>query len=207
MLKLNGIQKENVVEVGGLWTRNKIGLVASFQYKLIQNFQYNGSGFQPLVYDKTLSYVKGSLSNKFQLSRHWNWYNELTVQVVDPNAPVNLPFLLTRQRLAFEGNFFKNLFLSTGLELIYHSNFQPDAYMPLTGQFYLQEQYTTKNRPMANAFVNFRIKRFKGYVRMEQLNTLLASSNQLGTRYNFTAPNYPGTGTWLRVGIWWNFIN
>ncbi len=207
MLKLNGIQKENVVEVGGLWTRNKIGLVASFQYKLIQNFQYNGSGFQPLVYNKTLSYVKGSLSNKFQLSRHWNWYNELTVQVVDPNAPVNLPFLLTRQRVAFEGNFFKNLFLSTGLELIYHSNFQPDAYMPLTGQFYLQEQYTTKNRPMANAFVNFRIKRFKGYVRMEQLNTLLASSNQLGTRYNFTAPNYPGTGTWLRVGIWWNFIN
>jgi hypothetical protein len=207
MLKLNSIQKENVLELGGLWTKNKIGLIASFQYKLIQNFQYNGSGYQPLVYDKTLSYVKGSLSNKFQLSRYWNWYNELTVQVVDPNAPVNLPFLLTRQRLAFEGNFFKNLFLSTGLELIYHSNYQPDAYMPLTGQFYLQEQYTTKNRPMANAYLNFRIKRFKGYVRMEQLNTLLATSNQLGTRYNFTAPNYPGTGTWLRVGIWWNFIN
>ncbi len=207
MEQLNGIQKENVLELGGLWTKNKIGLIASFQYKLIQNFQYNGSGFQPLVYDKTLSYVKGSLSNKFQLSRYWNWYNELTVQVVDPNAPVNLPFLLTRQRLAFEGNFFKNLFLSTGLELIYHSNYQPDAYMPLTGQFYLQEQYTTRNRPMANAFLNFRIKRFKGYVRMEQLNTVLVSSNQLGTRYNFTAPNYPGTGTWLRVGIWWNFIN
>lgn len=207
MEQLNGIQKENVLELGGLWTKNKIGLIASFQYKLIQNFQYNGSGFQPLVYDKTLSYVKGSLSNKFQLSRYWNWYNELTMQVVDPNAPVNLPFLLTRQRLAFEGNFFKNLFLSTGLELIYHSSYQPDAYMPLTGQFYLQEQYTTRNRPMANAFLNFRIKRFKGYVRMEQLNTILASSNQLGTRYNFTAPNYPGTGTWLRVGIWWNFIN
>jgi hypothetical protein len=42
---------------------------------------------------------------------------------------------------------------------------------------------------------------------MEQLNTLLATSNQLGTRYQFTAANYLGTGTWLRLGIWWNFIN
>jgi hypothetical protein len=207
LIELMGIQKENVLEIGGLWAQQKMGITASFQYKLIQNFQYNGTGFQPLVYDKTLSYAKGSLSNKVPLSRYWNWYNELTLQMVDPNAPVHLPLILTRQRIAFEGNFFKNLYLSTGLELIYHSNFQPDSYMPLTGQFYLQDQFTTNNRPTANAYLNFRIKRFKGYVRMEQLNTLLATSNQLGSRYNFTAANYPGTGTWLRVGIWWNFIN
>lgn len=207
ILKLNGIDKENSIEVGGVWGQPRSGLLASVQYKLIQNYQYFGTGYQPMVYDKTLSYIKGSFSNKLHLSRYWNWYNELTMQVVDPNAPLHLPLLFTRQRLAFEGNFFKNLFLSTGLEFIYHSNFQPDAYMPFTGQFYLQDQFTTNNRPIANAFLNFRIKRFKGYIRMEQLNTLLATSNQLGTRYNFTAPNYPGTGTWLRVGIWWNFIN
>jgi hypothetical protein len=160
-----------------------------------------------MVYDKVLSYVKGTISNQMKLSRHWNWYNELTLQLVDPNAPLHLPVIFTRQRLAFEGNFFKNLFLSTGLELIYHSSFQPDGYMPLNGQFYLQDQFTANNRPIATAFLNFRIKRFKGFVRMEQLNTLLATSNQLGARYQFTAPNYLGTGTWLRVGIWWNFIN
>lgn len=207
LIQLKGIQKENIIELGGMWAQYQNGFNAAFQYKLIQNFQYYGSGFQPLVYGKTLSYVKGSLSNKITLSRHWNWYNELTVQMVDPDAPVHLPLILTRQRLAFEGNFFKNLYLSTGLELIYHTNYQADGYMPLTGQFYLQDQFSTTNRPIANAYVNFRIKRFKGYVRMEQLNTLLATSNQFGARYNFMAPNYPGTGTWLRVGIWWNFIN
>jgi len=201
------IDKENIIELGALWDQKSNGMTASFQYKLIQNFQYFGSGYQPMVYDKVLSYAKGTVSNKMKLSRHWNWYNELTLQLVDPNAPLHLPVLFTRQRLAFEGNFFKNLFLSTGLELIYHSSFQPDGYMPLNGQFYLQDQFTANNRPIANAFLNFRIKRFKGFVRMEQLNTLLATSNQLGTRYQFTAPNYLGTGTWLRVGIWWNFIN
>jgi len=205
--KLSTIDKENIIELGAMWDQKSRGLTASFQYKLIQNFQYFGSGYQPLVYDKALSYMKGTVSNQLKLSTHWNWYNELSLQLVDPNAPLHLPVIFTRQRLAFEGNFFKNLFLSTGLELIYHSAFQPDAYMPLTGQFYLQDQFTTNNRPIANAFLNFRIKRFKGFIRMEQLNTLLATSNQLGTRYQFTAPNYLGTGTWLRVGIWWNFIN
>lgn len=205
--KLIGIDKENIIEAGAMWDQKSRGLTASFQYKLIQNFQYFGSGYQPLVYDKALSYIKGTVSNQLKLSAYWNWYNELSLQLVDPNAPLHLPVIFTRQRLAFEGNFFKNLFLSTGLELIYHSAFRPDAYMPLTGQFYLQDQFTTNNRPIANAFLNFRIKRFKGFIRMEQLNTLLATSNQLGTRYQFTAPNYPGTGTWLRVGIWWNFIN
>ena len=207
ILQRTGIDKENIIELGGLWEQKNKGLIASFQYKLIQNYQYFSTGYQPMVYDNPLSYIRGSLSNKVHLSRYWNWYNELSLQVVDPNAPLHLPFLMTRQRIAFEGNFFKNLYLSTGLELIYHSAYQPDGYMPLTGQFYLQDQFTTKNRPVANAFLNFRIKRLKGYIRMEQLNTLLATSNQLGTRYNFTAPNYPGTGTWLRVGIWWNFIN
>ena len=205
--KLSTIDKENIIELGAMWDQKSRGLTASFQYKLIQNFQYFGSGYQPLVYDKALSYIKGTVSKQLKLSTYWNWYNELSLQLVDPNAPLHLPVIFTRQRLAFEGNFFKNLFLSTGLELIYHSAFQPDAYMPLTGQFYLQDQFTTNNRPIANAFLNFRIKRFKGFVRMEQLNTLLASSNQLGTRYQFTAPNYLGTGTWLRIGIWWNFIN
>jgi len=207
ILRIATIDKENIIELGAMWNQKSHGLTASFQYKLIQNFQYFGSGFQPMVYDKGLSYVKGTVSNQMKLSRHWNWYNELTLQLVDPNAPLHLPVIFTRQRLAFEGNFFKNLFLSTGLEVIYHSSFQPDGYMPLNGQFYLQDQFTANNRPIANAFLNFRIKRFKGFIRMEQLNTLLATSNQLGTRYHFTAPNYPGTGTWLRVGIWWNFIN
>ena len=207
ILQRSSIDKENIIELGALWNQKSPGIAATFQYKLIQNYQYFGSGYQPMVYDKALSYVKGTVSNQMKLSHHWNWYNELTVQLVDPNAPLHLPVIFTRQRLAFEGNFFKNLFLSTGLELIYHSSFQPDGYMPLNGQFYLQDQFTANNRPIANAFLNFRIKRFKGFLRMEQLNTLLASSNQLGTRYHFTAPNYPGTGTWLRVGIWWNFIN
>ena len=160
-----------------------------------------------LSYYNDQSYISAVLNNKIKLSTHWNWYNETTVQVVDKSAPINIPLILSRQRLAFEGNFYKNLNLSTGLEMIYHTEFKADDYMPLTGQFFVQNSYMLRNRPTANAFLHFMIKRFKGYIRLENLNTLIPTSNSLGNTYNFTAKNYPGTGTWFRVGIWWNFIN
>ena len=204
---LKGIKKENTIDMNGELGNAAKGFRVSFNYQLINNYNYFSSGYQAAVYTKPISYISTVLANKIKMSKHWNWYNETTVQVLDKSAPINIPFILSRQRLAFEGNFYKNLNLSTGLEMIYHTDFKADDYMPMTGQFYLQNSYVLSNRPTANAFLHFMIKRFKGYIRLENLNTLIPTSNSLGNTYNFTAQNYPGTGTWFRVGIWWNFIN
>jgi hypothetical protein len=204
---LKGIQKENTIDMLAETGNAAKAFRVSFNYQLINNYNYFASGYQSEVCTSPISYISAVLNNKIKLSTHWNWYNETTVQVVDKSAPINIPLILSRQRLAFEGNFYKNLNLSTGLEMIYHSEFKADDYMPLTGQFFVQNTYMLRNRPTANAFLHFMIKRFKGYIRLENLNTLIPTSNSLGNTYNFTAQNYPGTGTWFRVGIWWNFIN
>jgi len=204
---LKGIQKENTIDMLAETGNAAKAFKVSFNYQLINNYNYFASGYQAAVYNSPISYINAVLNNKIKLSTHWNWYNETTVQVVDKSAPINIPLILSRQRLAFEGNFYKNLNLSTGLEMIYHTEFNADDYMPLTGQFFVQNTYMLRNRPTANAFLHFMIKRLKGYIRLENLNTLIPTSNSLGNTYNFTAQNYPGTGTWFRVGIWWNFIN
>jgi hypothetical protein len=207
ILGFNTIKKENSTILNGLIGNEKSGWSGAAQYQITQNYQYFSSGFKPAIYGNLMSYLMAQIDHKIKISAHWNWYNQLTLQALDPNAPVHIPFLLTRQRVAFEGNFYKNLNLSTGLEVIYHTNYKADAYMPFTGQFYLQNNYTTQNRPTANAFLHFIIKRFKGYVRLENLNTLLPTSKSLGNAHNFTSQNYPSQGMWFRVGIWWNFIN
>jgi hypothetical protein len=204
---LKGIQKENTIDMLAETGNAAKAFRVSFNYQLINNYNYFASAYQSEVYTSPISYISAVLNNKIKLSTHWNWYNETTVQVVDKSAPINIPLILSRQRLAFEGNFYKNLNLSTGLEMIYHTEFKADDYMPLTGQFFVQNTYMLRNRPTANAFLHFMIKRFKGYIRLENLNTLIPTSNSLGNTYNFTDKNYPGTGTWFRVGIWWNFIN
>lgn len=204
---INSIKKENILQLNGVMENVNAQWKLALDYQLIHNFQYFSTGYQANVYGNAISYLKGQFQNKFKLSTYWNWYNEIQLQVVDPNAPIHVPLLLTRQRLAFEGVFYKNLNMSTGLELIYHTAFKADGYMPLTGQFYTQNEYSLTNRPTSNAFLHIMIKRLKAYIRLENLNTLLGSSASTGNHYNFYAKNYPGTGTWIRVGIWWNFIN
>jgi hypothetical protein len=207
IIAINGIKKENIIQLSALTGNNKTGWKAMASYQLINNYHYFTGGLQSNVYSSAISYIQGQLQNKFKLSTHWNWYSEMHLQIVDQASPIHVPLILTRQRLAFEGVFYKNLNLSTGLEFIYHTGFKADNYMPLSGQFFVQNGANLTNRPTTNAYLNFMIKRFKAYVRVENLNTLLPTSRTYGNTYNFTAANYPGTGTWVRLGIWWNFIN
>jgi hypothetical protein len=145
---------------------------------------------------------------KIRLKRLWYWYIDAHIQQATANAPVNLPFLFTINRFAFEGNFFKNLFLSTGFEVRYYTGFNADNYSPFNGQFFLQSTFSTRgNRPDLNAYLNFRIKSFKGFIRVENLNTLNLDNNYKLTRNNFSGPHYPQKSFWFRAGIWWNFVN
>jgi len=114
----------------------------------------------------------------------------------------------TRNRISFEGNFFTNLFLATGIEARYYSAYKPPDYSPFNGQFMYQDTMRISNRPDINAFLNFRIKSFKAYIRLENLNTFGKVNNSYGfNHYNYTAPGYPGRGLWLRFGIYWSFVN
>jgi hypothetical protein len=114
---------------------------------------------------------------------------------------VNLPQLLTRNRFAYEGNLgFKNLNLSTGIELRYHTPYKADNYSPILGQFVFQDTAIISNRPDVNLFVDFSIKTFKAFVRLENVNSI-------GKNYNFVMSHYPYTPLWFRLGIWWGFVN
>lgn len=207
VIGLTNIKKENHIQLVAATGNIKKAWKIDFSYQLINNYQYFSSGYNAAIYQGTIHYIKAQIANQFKLSSHWNWYNEVHLQLVDEKTPVRVPLLLTRQRLAFEGVFYKNLNMSTGLEFIFHSNYKANFYMPFTGQFYQQNDFILSNRPMVNAFYHMRIKRLKAYIRVENLNTLLPSSSTLGNHYNFTTKNYPGTGIWVRVGIWWHFIN
>jgi hypothetical protein len=207
IIGLSSIKKENHLQLMAATGNIKKAWKASFAYQLINNYQYYSAGYNAAVYQGTIHYINAQLANQFKLSTHWNWYNEVHLQLVDAVSPLRVPTVLTRQRIAFEGVFYKNLNMSTGLEFIYHTNYKANFYMPFTGQFYQQNEYTLSNRPMVNAFYHMTIKRLKAYIRVENLNTLVPTNNALGNHYNFTAKNYPGTGIWVRVGIWWHFIN
>ncbi len=199
--------KENTTRLFSTYENPRYAFRLSGEYFLVSNYAYFNNFFNAVQESTLFNLLHISAEKKFRLSRHWNWYAELHLQQTTGSAPVHVPFFLTRNRLEFEANFYKNLFLATGIEMRYYSNYKADNYSPFTGQFFYQDSYTTANRPDVNIFFHMRIKSFKAFVRLENVNTLNPSKGFSFSKYNFVAQQYPYQGLWFRFGIWWNFVN
>ncbi|MGI8952892.1 MAG: putative porin [Chitinophagaceae bacterium] len=205
---IGNFNKENIIRLFATINIPELNLDLAGNYYAVTNYVYFDSFFTSKQQAALFNVLDIGLEKKFALSRHWNWYTEVHLQQTTGNPPVSLPLLLTRNRIAFEGNFFTNLFLSTGIELRYYSPYHPDNYSPLTGQFFYQNNYSVSNRPDVNVYLNFRIKSFKGFVRLENLNSLNQTASGVAfLNHNFSAPHYPVRSLWFRLGIWWNFVN
>ncbi len=203
-----GFNKENISRAFAAINLSSLGLSLTGEYYIVSNYIYFDNFFTAKQESTLFNVIHIGAEKKIKLARHWNWYIDLHVQQAAGNPPVNLPLILTRNRFAFEGNFFKNLFLSTGLEVRYYTSYHADNYSPLNGQFFLQNDFTTANNsPDVNAFLHFRIKSFKGFVRIENLNTINSKDKYRFTNPNFNAPHFPQRAMWFHLGIWWNFVN
>jgi hypothetical protein len=199
--------KENILRLFMQYDNAKIGWKLNAEYFAVSNYIYYDS-FLTAKQDASLFNVLHiSAEKKFKIARYWNWYTDIHLQQTTGDPPVNIPFFYTRNRFAFEGNFFANLFISTGLEVRYQSPFKVDGYSPFIGQFMNQNSYSISNRPDIAAFLNFRIKSFKAFLRLENLNTLNAQNGFKFDKRNFAAEQYPYPGLWVRFGVWWNFVN
>jgi hypothetical protein len=132
-----------------------------------------------------------------------NWYNEneVILQQATPNAPVNLPTLMLRHQIRYEAPMFKsNLLVSIGLEGRYHTDYYGNGYTPYLNQFYYQNTYLLKNKPEIMAFLNFKIKAFRAFVVLDQLQQMVWTNN-------IYAKGYPITNTVFRFGFNWVLYN
>lgn len=199
--------KENVIRFFALYENPRNGWKLGGEYFAVNNYMYFDSFFSAKQYATLFNVLHLTAEKKFRLSKYWNWYTEIHLQQTTGQPPVNIPFILTRNRIAFEGNFATNLFLSTGLEVRYTTAYKADDYSPFIGQYFVQNTNTISNRPDITAFMHFRIKSFKGFLRLENLNTLNVKSGFSFNKPNFMTTHNPGTGLWTRFGLWWNFVN
>ncbi len=199
--------KENIIRLFALYENPRNGWKLGGEYFAVNNYMYYDSFFSVKQEATLFNVLHLNAEKKFRLSKYWNWYTEIHVQQTTGQPPVNLPFLYTRNRLAFEGNFSTNLFLSTGIEIKYTTAYKADNYSPFLGKYFVQNTNTIHNRPDISAFLHFRIKSFKGFFRLENLNTLNVTDGFAFNKLNFMTNDNPGTGLWTRFGIWWNFVN
>lgn len=183
---------------------------------LITNYIYLSDSEKPAQYTVPFSISQAWIRKVFKLG---DFYidNELVYQQVPDNAPVNIPALMARHQLSYEKATFKRrLKLVTGVEVRYNTAYHPAGYDALLNRFFYQKQLYVNNTPELSAFVNFRIKRFRAFVMVDNIQQLFAENtrlyagtpainyHQLGTDYN---PIYTAPDVLIRFGFSWILVN
>jgi hypothetical protein len=200
--------KENISHAFGEYFLPNLKLQLEGHYYLVSNYTYLNGFFNLQQESSLFNFLQVSLKKQFTIGKHWNWYSDIYVQKETGNAPLNLPLFFTRQRFAYEGNFgFKNLNISIGTEVRYHTPYKANGYSPVLSNYFYQDTTIITNRPDVAAYMHFRIRSFKTFIRAENLNTASTQNGFGFTRNNFTSPGYPTPGMILRVGIFWTFVN
>jgi hypothetical protein len=199
--------KENHSVLSGKYIIPHLKMELGVRYQLMSNYTYFYNIRASRQESTVFNVVQANLARKFRLSRGWSWYVDLVLQQSTANAPVNLPLVLTRNRIAYEGKHFKQLNISTGLEIRYASAFKADGYSPVLGQFYLQNDTVIENLPDVAAYLHFRIRSWYLFARAENLNAVSFSPQFGFFENNFAAPSYPMPGLLFRIGIYWGMVN
>lgn len=135
----------------------------------------------------------------------WKFHleNEVAWQPILAGSSVyRLPELILRHKLYYEGRIFKTVKIRTGAAMRYMTDFQGNAYFPLTGQFYLQNDQTLAFYPVVDLFVSLKIWQLRFFVNAENLTYYV-----FGSKNYYTAPNYPTPNWFIRFGASWQLFD
>ena len=181
-----------------------IDFTATGGYHLIDNLIY---------YDTSgVAQQRSGVSNVLQLVVQQNLRlgplhvdNQLTFQTSTAEA-LRLPGFYGRHSLYVQGRILRNgvLLAKLGFDARLSSGYRADTFNPLTGQFQLQDDVTLPFTPLIDAFFAFRVERFRGFVRAENLVPIVRR------RFYAQVPTYYlpfGMPSGFRFGVSWRFVD
>ncbi|GLU43767.1 putative porin [Allomuricauda sp. NBRC 101325] len=157
---------------------------------------------KPFQETNTINYIKVKYQKELKW-RKWALMNTIMYQEVDQdNQVLNLPQLVTRNTLYFSSDVFnKAMFLQTGVTFKYFTSYNMNAYHPLLGEFYIQNNEEFGAYPLMDVFINAKVRQTRIYLKLEHLNSIFSEPNY------YSAPNYPYRDFVIRFGLVWNFFS
>lgn len=133
----------------------------------------------------------------------WQFYLDNTVYLqLPPEDFIQLPNYYSDHSLYFMGPLFKSAMIARlGLDLRMNSPYFVQAYNPLTGQFHLQDEQQTSWQYLLDAYITFKVEKFRFLFRYENFLPFLVRDY-----YYFTA-SQPIVQGGIRFGISWEFVD
>ncbi|MEX0312708.1 MAG: putative porin [Allomuricauda sp.] len=157
---------------------------------------------KPFQQTETINHLRVKYENDIKW-RRWTLSNTVLYQEVTQDKQVlNLPQLVTRNSLYFSKDIFKKaMYLQTGVTFKYFTSYNMNAYNPLLGEFYIQNNEEFGGYPLLDVFINAKVRQTRIYLKAEHLNSIFSEPNY------YSAPNYPYRDFVIRFGLVWNFFS
>ena len=205
---VKNFKKENTTQISGSFYLPKLALRLSGNYFLVSNYTYFTNYHEVEQEDALFNLLQVGLEKRIKIGKRWIWHTDIYFQQKTGDVAVNVPLIFTRNRIGYEGTFgFRKLNIAIGLEIKYHTPYKADGYSPAIGKFFYQDSTRISNRPDIAAYLHFRIRNFRAFLRFENLNTITTTNGFGFRKHNFSAPGYPYPGLNIRLGIYWSFVN
>ncbi|MCB0376114.1 MAG: hypothetical protein KDD04_09370, partial [Sinomicrobium sp.] len=187
--------------------RSRKWITAGVEFAVLDNHAYFAEAsvadaqVQPFQYTNTINYLKLRLEKEFTLGKFALNNTLMYQQVSQDDAIINVPQFVSRNTLYFSDHLFKKaLYVQVGLNVKYFTAYNANAYSPLLGEFYVQDQREIGNFPLMDFFINAKVRQTRIYLKAEHFNSAF-------TGYNFyAAPGYPYRDFIVRFGLVWNFF-
>lgn len=200
--------KENITLLSASLFQPKLGVLLTGNYFLASNYTYFTGYYKAEQENALFNLLQISLGKVIRLGKKWLWHADVYFQQKTGDVAINLPLIFTRNRIGYEGNLgFRKLNMATGLEIKYNTPYKADGYSPANGKFYYQDSLSISNRPEIAAYLHFRIRNFRAFIRAENLNTVTTENGFSFRHHNFAAPNHPYATFQLKLSVYWSFVN
>lgn len=204
----SNFNKEFRIDIGSTFTYPARHAEIKFNYAIIDNYTDFGLDALPSQNSGGISVAAFNIHKDM---RAWKFHlaTDLLIQKSSNEEILSLPLATIRSAGYFE-NLFKfkqtggSLNTQIGIDLIYHSLYNPYSYMPATGRFYRQET-NTGNYPFVNAFLNLKLKRTRLFIMFDHLNYGMMGE-KLNKNFDMI-PNYLLNRRMFRYGIAWTFYD
>lgn len=132
----------------------------------------------------------------------WHFDNKIIYQYIPDSTVIRLPAFITENSIYYENYLLKKaLLLKIGASIYYTTSYFSNSYMPVSGQFYVQDEKKYGNYPFIDFFINAKVKSVRVFFKIDHLN-----SGWNGKGYMLT-PDYPYPGRTFKLGVSWRFFD
>ncbi len=182
-------------------------LDASVTYTGIDDYTYfaiipNDSTPTPQQFNERVDYIKVKAEKEFRYKKFALMNTVLFQQAVTGGEVLNIPEIVTRQSIYYQDEWFKKAaFIQTGINFKYFTEYDMNAYDPVLGEFYVQNDQKLGGFPLIDIFFNAKVRQTRIFFKYEHINQLFNSTNN-----HFSAPTYPYRDAVIRFGLVWNFF-